>query len=537
MVRKSLIALVLAGCTRGGGVDTDDTEVPGETDTEVPVAEACPDDSLLTWETFGRGHLTTWCVPCHGSQVPVEERSGAPLGVDFDTLEGVRQFAAAIADSATGEAPRMPPAGGVTPEAMEQLAEWLSCGAPGEPEPPGRCANLSWRSGDVTVASQAEADALCADANAVEGRLQLEADVVIDCLCEVGGAVEVGPAVTAVELPGLLRVGSLRIEDHGGLSRLVLPDLGAVAADLGLVRLGELLTVDLMGLIMVGGGLEVRELPALGELDLERLSRVEGDLLVVSNPGLVRLRLHRVGSVGGGLELRDNDALAALEDLASLREVGGDLVINDHALLAEVDGLDELLSVAGRVQVLRNEALVELRGFLKVREVEGLWVADNPVLYGINGFGQLETVRSGLVIENNARLDRIHDFGALRVVGLEGDSLVEDHQLRLSYNPALATVTAFERLQHVGAFVLDHNDRLPGLGRELGELTTIERELVIVGNDLLTSVEELNAVRSVGSDVLIINNFQLRTLQAEALVDRIGRDNIGGEVRIEGNRP
>jgi uncharacterized membrane protein len=88
-----------------------------------------PQGTTLTYPSFGRGFLATWCQTCHGQASG--ERKGAPAGYDFGTLEDVRSarrriFARAAVDNVT-----MPPGPDDPPAAERQaLAEWLACGAP-----------------------------------------------------------------------------------------------------------------------------------------------------------------------------------------------------------------------------------------------------------------------------------------------------------------------------------------------------------------------------------------------------------------------
>jgi uncharacterized membrane protein len=56
-------------------------------------------------------------------------RQMAPVGVDFDTLDGARRFPDRIAARAAGGTPTMPPAGGPTIEERALLVEWIRCGA------------------------------------------------------------------------------------------------------------------------------------------------------------------------------------------------------------------------------------------------------------------------------------------------------------------------------------------------------------------------------------------------------------------------
>jgi uncharacterized membrane protein len=56
-------------------------------------------------------------------------RQNAPLGVDFDDLDRVRDYAPRIDVRAAGTPPTMPPAAGPSPEERAMLAEWINCGA------------------------------------------------------------------------------------------------------------------------------------------------------------------------------------------------------------------------------------------------------------------------------------------------------------------------------------------------------------------------------------------------------------------------
>lgn len=527
--------LVLGACVgEGSDADVEDSVADSVADSE---AGGCDDKPWLTWQGYARGHLTTWCTPCHSRQVPVEERSGAPVGVDFDTLEDVRRFAERIAVTGTGAEARMPPAGGVSDEAKDLLAEWLACGAPGEEVSVDPCLVRTTREGDVVLGSQAELDALCATANVVTGDLTVQAELELSCLCEVGGDVIVGPGVASLTASRLSEVGGdLDVMGHGSLRSVVWPSLARVG---GSVRLGgaSLGEVSLGGLSEVGGELVVSGTSSLLALDFERLAVVGGDLRVSGHAGLRALRLVRVGSVGGALVVEVNPALSELADLASLRTVGGELRLAGLPGVEELVGLDELLTVGGDLVIAELAGLVNQRGFLKLTEVGGtLRIADNERLFGVFGFGALATVGGGVWIERNPELSRIHDFGALQSVGASGDWERGEHQLRLAHNPALETVTAFAAVSRLGGLVIEDNDRLVELGRDLTLLTTIDRELVIAGNAALASLAQFPGSIAVGTDVWILNNPALATSRAEALVARIGAENIGGEVRVEGNR-
>ncbi|MEM6926748.1 MAG: hypothetical protein AAF602_07480 [Myxococcota bacterium] len=94
---------------------------------EAPESDDCTD---LTWETYGRGYLTSWCTGCHHSALDGVLRAGAPEGVDFDRHDDVIAWLDRIEGRATGADPTMPPVGGSDAAARDRFAGWLACGAP-----------------------------------------------------------------------------------------------------------------------------------------------------------------------------------------------------------------------------------------------------------------------------------------------------------------------------------------------------------------------------------------------------------------------
>jgi len=89
----------------------------------------CDGAPVTTWDNFGAGFLKENCQPCHASTVPEEDRQLAPTDVTFDTEDDVWSLAEAILLRATGEAPTMPPRGGVSDDDRYRLEVWLTCGA------------------------------------------------------------------------------------------------------------------------------------------------------------------------------------------------------------------------------------------------------------------------------------------------------------------------------------------------------------------------------------------------------------------------
>jgi uncharacterized membrane protein len=108
---------------RPEGVDSGESHTGGTAD--------CADVPAMTWNNFGRGFTIEACQGCHASTVEGDARFGAPEWVVFDTVDQVWAVADLVLAVCTGEAPSMPPQGGVTDDDRARLQWWLSCGEPG----------------------------------------------------------------------------------------------------------------------------------------------------------------------------------------------------------------------------------------------------------------------------------------------------------------------------------------------------------------------------------------------------------------------
>jgi uncharacterized membrane protein len=94
------------------------------------------DDVALTYENFGASFFETYCLRCHSaSLVTPEERSNAPFGINYDTLEDVRALADRIRARA-GVSNTMPPMFLSVPRPSQaerdQLVAWIDAGTPSD---------------------------------------------------------------------------------------------------------------------------------------------------------------------------------------------------------------------------------------------------------------------------------------------------------------------------------------------------------------------------------------------------------------------
>jgi uncharacterized membrane protein len=117
LIRISLLACALsfslAACGDDGGGD-------GGNDCTT---------STLTYDNFGSAFMTNYCLDCHSSSSG--NRMGAPVSVNFDTLELVQNQASRV-EARAGSGSSMPPSSfSSLPSDSERtmLSEWIDCGA------------------------------------------------------------------------------------------------------------------------------------------------------------------------------------------------------------------------------------------------------------------------------------------------------------------------------------------------------------------------------------------------------------------------
>jgi hypothetical protein len=411
-----------------------------------PPAADCAEHS---WQSTGRPILLTWCMPCHSSALPEPLRQGAPLGVDFDTYARTAPWAERIVVRATGEAPSMPPGGGV-PEAQQQaLADWISCGMPGGTElPDDPCAAPEPLPGDLRSADspcapglglavggslsvEGPADLACVCS--VEGDLRLGADAHLPRLLRVGGTVLLEEGVlegaTEVLLPLLSESGPLLLRGPSPLVRLELPVLATVHGPAHVSGL-DLATIPLGGLRRVEGDLTVEDV-ASSTLDLARLEEVQGELVLRRMPGLVELR----GTLGlqrvtGSMLLEDLPALAALDRFSALTELGGSVTLR-RVRASSFTAFDRIVSVPGDVWLEDLHGVSESIAFPDLEAVGGsLVLLRSDALASWDGLPWLRSVGGDLHFEGNLALAALPPWGELATVG--GD-------LRFVDNPSLPT--------------------------------------------------------------------------------------------------
>lgn len=120
-------ALTMLGSIAGGCLSPNNP-LP---DALLSAGESADCDEL-TWENFAQQFFVDYCLRCHSETLVSDlARTDAPVGINYDTIEGVREFKKRIRLRA-GELGDMPPRLLAVPRPNEEervrLIQWIDCG-------------------------------------------------------------------------------------------------------------------------------------------------------------------------------------------------------------------------------------------------------------------------------------------------------------------------------------------------------------------------------------------------------------------------
>lgn len=99
---------------------------------EIPLPDSsCLNGSVLSYENFGRGVISDYCLACHSRNLDSELRYGAPTELNFDEAMDVRTWRVRILDVFDGKIKHKIELGRSPDSIDKKMAlEWLECGAP-----------------------------------------------------------------------------------------------------------------------------------------------------------------------------------------------------------------------------------------------------------------------------------------------------------------------------------------------------------------------------------------------------------------------
>ncbi len=278
------------------------------------------------------------------------------------------------------------------------------------------------------------------------------------------------------------------------------PALTVVANALYIAENPKLRAVDIGGSLASLGDVFVALNPRLKTFEgLESLSIVGGDLTFIANERIEELNGAALAEVDGNLVLSGLPALNAA-DFPLLRSVKGTWSINLTALesLAGFSALEHVgdtvaltsnpklegftmngsFAAIGAVLIYDNPALKRIEGTPSVRlsSMTEVAIARNTVLRSLDGFVNVKEL-GGLTLAENAALQHITAWDALQSVG-------KSPGLRILRNPALADFGTFlSSLESASdVWIFGNLSLSPNLVEDLSEGITSEKTARIGDN-------------------------------------------------------
>lgn len=427
-------------------------------------------------------------------------------------------------------------------------------------EPPGaRCASGGTRlnvgsdtngNGTLEDSEVATRTYVCLSESTFTGDFYLHDAVdleVLRSLSRIQGSLNIqDTSLTELVLPSLVAVeGPLYVGGNTALKHLSMEGLRFVGGDLMVYSHPELETLTLGGateqdLLWVERDFSVQQNPRLTSLDGLKHVRPRGNLSLFGNNALTEPVSWSLTELPGSLHVAGNAMLTRLP-FRTLKRVGGSIDISENPALVELE-LVQLETVGGMFTLFKNTSLTDLSGLPVLRTIqEGLNVTANDALVSTSGLGELYTVGSLYLVDNNA----LTACDLPRLMAIHG-------QLNLTRNKALTHLGSFPALSSLPRLTLSENAVLNDVSG-LGNLTSLE-ELEVTGNPTLKHLDGLHRLKSLtrlkvdsnptmqrlGLDGLqevrvaldIVWNPALPTCLANAFADRVF---IGTEKNIQGN--
>lgn len=294
----------------------------------------------------------------------------------------------------------------------------------------------------------------------------------------------------------------------------------------------------LRGLRVVGRNLSISSNDRLASFAPSQPLVVGGDVSFQGSPDLADLSLADL-TVRGGLTLSAMDGLTSFA-MSQADPMRGPLNLTSCGALRSID-LSGVQFFAEQVTIAGMSALEDLDLGGVYGETPYIQVYSNPLLGSVSLGGLSGRVETASVFANpeleQIDLGGVSSLGALSVFS-NGAALMIDLRALETLSGSLTVpqtgVLRVDSLRDIGQDLSISSTQLVDLA-SFASVRTVGGRLSITSNDLLTSVTGLAGIESVSGDVDISWNDLLGDAAAQALVDAIGEENIGGTVTVRGN--
>lgn len=299
----------------------------------------------------------------------------------------------------------------------------------------------------------------------------------------------------------------------------------------------------------IGGYLFINRNNLLVDLEgLDSLVTIGGNLTIGGNDSLSSLEgFNHLSFIGGDVTIGysswgfgvDNPSLNSLIGLSNLDSIGGSLGIANSPNLTNLAGLEGLHSIPGTLNIggnygAYNLSLINLSGLDNITSIGTMHIGYNPGLKNLTGLNNLTTIIENAAFFNNDSLVSLSGLENLTSIG---------HVLDFRWNPSLINADGLNNLESIGGnFSVYKNNALEDFSG-LESLVSINGSLIIGddggsygGNPSLTSLNGLNNLSSIGLDLIIRKNGLLTNVDAlQGLTSIGGHLSIGGYQYNSGN--
>ena len=199
--------------------------------------------------------------------------------------------------------------------------------------------------------------------------------------------------------------------------------------------------------------------------------------------------------------LFESDTLESFKDLhglGNLTTVGGDFVVRDNVELINLKGADSIQTIGGSLIFKYNFRFQSFDGFGSLEEVKGnLRVIGNSKVYSMMGLQGLVTIGGTFQASKNTQLLSLSGLDSLETIGKDFLVHYNRRMTHIAFNGTLIPLKSVG-----GRFHIFDNARLSSV-RGLEALHSIGSDVVIVHLPELLSLSGLGNISSMGGDVYI----------------------------------
>ena len=199
-----------------------------------------------------------------------------------------------------------------------------------------------------------------------------------------------------------------------------------------------------------------------------------------------------------------NEDLLSIGPINQLNRVGGEFVIANNESLLQLDGPTTLQSIGSRILVQNNNDLMTISGFegLQVIEEFGIWIFGNANLTSITGFDVLTDIG-----DLGVGTFRISDHSSLTTVNAFNE-LTALNGLSIADNPLLQTMSAFAKVERNIGNLFIFNNGLTALNGFL-ELSQVDGDFIISNHISLTEINGFRILQTISGNFDLSSNLVL----------------------------